>query len=55
MKTLNRMNDLEESVRIEGKIELDGQDIFADIDPISLRHRCRYGFPTAEPVPEKHL
>ena len=39
LKTLNRMNDLEESVRIEGKIELDGQDIFADIDPISLRHR----------------
>ena len=24
LKTLNRMNDLEESVRIEGKIELDG-------------------------------
>ena len=37
LKTLNRMNDLEEGVRIEGSIALDGKDIFAEIDPISLR------------------
>ena len=36
LKTLNRMNDLEESVRIEGKIELDGQDIL----PISTPSAC---------------
>lgn len=52
LKTLNRMNDLEESVRIEGKIELDGQDIFADIDPISLRHRVGMVFQQPNPFPK---
>ena len=53
LKTLNRMNDLEESVRIEGKIELDGQDIFADIDPISLRHRVGMVFQQPNPFPKR--
>ena len=52
LKTLNRMNDLEESVRIEGKIELDGKDIFADIDPISLRHRVGMVFQQPNPFPK---
>lgn len=52
LKTLNRMNDLEESVRIEGKIELDGQEIFADIDPISLRHRVGMVFQQPNPFPK---
>lgn len=52
LKTLNRMNDLEDSVRIEGKIELDGQDIFADIDPISLRHRVGMVFQQPNPFPK---
>ena len=39
LKTLNRMNDLVENVKIEGNIHLDGADIFQDLDAISLRHR----------------
>lgn len=52
LKTLNRMNDLEEGVRIEGKIALDGKDIFADIDPISLRHRVGMVFQQPNPFPK---
>lgn len=52
LKTLNRMNDLVEGVRIEGKIGLDGKDIFADIDPISLRHRVGMVFQQPNPFPK---
>ena len=43
------MNDLEEGVRIEGSIALDGKDIFAEIDPISLRHRVGMVFQQPNP------
>ena len=39
LKTLNRMNDLVEGVKIEGKVELDGKNIFKDMDAITLRHK----------------
>lgn len=52
LKTLNRMNDLEEGVRIEGGIALDGKDIFAEIDPISLRHRVGMVFQQPNPFPK---
>lgn len=52
LKTLNRMNDLEEGVRIEGKIALCGKDIFAEIDPISLRHRVGMVFQQPNPFPK---
>ena len=39
LKTLNRMNDLVENVKIDGKVELDGQNIFKDMDAITLRHK----------------
>lgn len=52
LKTLNRMNDLVEGVRIEGKIGLDGKDIFRDIDPISLRHRVGMVFQQPNPFPK---
>ena len=52
LKTLNRMNDLEEGVRIEGSIALDGKDIFAEIDPISLRHRVGMVFQQPNPFPK---
>lgn len=52
LKTLNRMNDLEEGVRIEGKIALGGKDIFAEIDPISLRHRVGMVFQQPNPFPK---
>ena len=52
LKTLNRMNDLVEGVRIEGKIALDGKDIFTDIDSISLRHRVGMVFQQPNPFPK---
>lgn len=52
LKTLNRMNDLVEGVRIEGKIGLDGKDIFTDIDAISLRHRVGMVFQQPNPFPK---
>ena len=52
LKTLNRMNDLEEGVRIEGRIALDGKDIFTEIDPISLRHRVGMVFQQPNPFPK---
>lgn len=52
LKTLNRMNDLEEGVRIEGSIALDGKDIFKEIDPISLRHCVGMVFQQPNPFPK---
>ena len=37
LKTLNRMNDLEEGVRIEGDVKLDGVDLYKEMDAIELR------------------
>ena len=37
LRTLNRMNDLIENVKIEGKIEVDGEDIYKTEDVIKLR------------------
>lgn len=37
LRTLNRMNDLIENVKIEGTVEVDGKDIYKDNDVIKLR------------------
>ncbi|WP_195940196.1 phosphate ABC transporter ATP-binding protein PstB [Romboutsia sp. 1001713B170131_170501_G6] len=37
LRTLNRMNDLIDNVRIEGQIEVDGEDIYKGEDVIKLR------------------
>ena len=34
LKSLNRMNDLVEGCRITGRVELDGEDIYGDMDVI---------------------
>ncbi len=52
LKTLNRMNDLEPSVRVEGNIYLDNQDIFKDLDVINLRHRVGMVFQQPNPFPK---
>lgn len=51
LKTLNRMNDLIEGVRIEGTIRLEGQDLFRDVDVISLRQRVGMVFQQPNPFP----
>ena len=39
LKSLNRMNDLVEGCTITGKVELDGEDIYGDMDVNVLRKR----------------
>jgi len=51
LRTLNRMNDLIEGVRVEGKIELDSEDIYGDIDVIKLRSRVGMVFQKPNPFP----
>lgn len=50
LKSLNRMNDLVEGCRIEGKITLDGVDIF-DTDVNILRKRVGMVFQKPNPFP----
>ena len=51
LKTVNRMNDLVDGVRIEGNITLDGVDIYKDIDVIDLRRRVGMVFQQPNPFP----
>ena len=52
LKTLNRMNDLVGGVKIDGRVLLDGQDIFApDIDITLLRKRVGMVFQQPNPFP----
>ena len=52
LKTLNRMNDLVENCKIDGKVLLDGKDIFKEIDEITLRHRVGMVFQQPNPFPK---
>lgn len=51
LKTINRMNDLVEGCRVEGKIYMDDVDIYSDIDVIKLRHRVGMVFQQPNPFP----
>lgn len=51
LKTLNRMNDLVEGCRIEGKVLLDGEDIYGDMDVNLLRRRVGMVFQKPNPFP----
>lgn len=52
LKTLNRMNDLVDNVRIEGKVYLDGEDIYAPgVDTTILRKRVGMVFQQPNPFP----
>ena len=52
LKTLNRMNDLIEGVKIEGKVYLDGKDIYApQMDADKLRKRVGMVFQQPNPFP----
>ena len=52
LKTMNRMNDLVDGVKIEGKILLDGEDIYApDVDTTILRKRVGMVFQQPNPFP----
>ncbi|MDD3074634.1 MAG: phosphate ABC transporter ATP-binding protein PstB [Eubacteriales bacterium] len=51
LKTLNRMNDLVESCRITGKVLLDGEKIYGDMDVNMLRKRVGMVFQEPNPFP----
>lgn len=52
LKTLNRMNDLVDGVRIEGKVLLDGEDIYDPaVDTTILRKKVGMVFQQPNPFP----
>lgn len=51
LRTLNRMNDLIESVKIEGEVLFEGKDIYKDTDVIELRKRVGMVFQKPNPFP----
>ena len=53
LRTLNRMNDTIDNARFEGRIELDGEDIYApDMDVVQLRARVGMVFQKPNPFPK---
>ncbi len=51
LKTLNRMNDLVEGCRIDGRVMLDGEDIYNSLDVNRLRKRVGMVFQKPNPFP----
>ncbi|WP_018592260.1 phosphate ABC transporter ATP-binding protein PstB [Terrisporobacter glycolicus] len=51
LRTLNRMNDLIDNVKITGEIKLEGVDIYKDDDVIELRTKVGMVFQKPNPFP----
>lgn len=51
LRTLNRMNDLIENVKIEGEVLFEGKNIYKDYDEIELRKRVGMVFQKPNPFP----
>ncbi|WP_270405612.1 phosphate ABC transporter ATP-binding protein PstB [Candidatus Collinsella stercoripullorum] len=51
LRCLNRMNDMVKDCRIEGKITLDGEDIYADYNVTRLRQQVGMVFQRPNPFP----
>jgi phosphate transport system ATP-binding protein len=52
LRCLNRMNDLIPGTRVEGRIQLDGHDVYASgVDPVDLRRRVGMIFQQPNPFP----
>jgi phosphate transport system ATP-binding protein len=53
LRCLNRMNDTIQGTRVQGRILLDGQDIYApDVDVVELRRRVGLVFQKPNPFPQ---
>jgi phosphate transport system ATP-binding protein len=53
LRTLNRMNDIIIGTRVEGKVRIDGQDIYAAAtDVVDLRRRVGMVFQKSNPFPK---
>jgi phosphate transport system ATP-binding protein len=53
LRTLNRMNDIVPGARVDGKVCIDGGDIYgAGVDPVALRRRVGMVFQKSNPFPK---
>ncbi len=53
LRCLNRMNDLIDNVKIEGKVTLDGHDIYASgVDEVAVRKKVGMVFQQPNPFPK---
>jgi phosphate transport system ATP-binding protein len=53
LRALNRMNDTIDGCRVEGTIELDGEDVYGrGVDPVELRRRVGMVFQKSNPFPK---
>jgi phosphate transport system ATP-binding protein len=53
LRTLNRMNDIIAGTRVEGRVVIDGQDIYGDgNDVVALRKRVGMVFQKSNPFPK---
>jgi phosphate transport system ATP-binding protein len=53
LRTLNRMNDIVPGARVTGRVEIDGQNIYASgTDAVSLRRRVGMVFQKSNPFPK---
>lgn len=51
LRTLNRMNDLIDSVRVEGEVLYEGKNVYNDYDVIELRKKIGMVFQKPNPFP----
>ncbi|MBC7217975.1 MAG: phosphate ABC transporter ATP-binding protein [Candidatus Caldatribacterium sp.] len=53
LRSINRMNDFYENLRVQGEILLDGENIYGDsVDPVALRRRIGMVFQRPNPFPK---
>lgn len=53
LRSFNRMNDLISGARVDGRIEFNGQNIYAkDVDPVEVRRRIGMVFQKPNPFPK---
>src|SRR5215211_6431348 len=53
LRCFNRMNDLIETARVEGKVMYHGLDLYRkDVDPVEVRRRIGMVFQKANPFPK---
>ena len=53
LRALNRMNDIIPGARLEGKVRVDGQDIYApSVDVVALRRKVGMVFQKSNPFPK---
>src|SRR5215207_4270983 len=52
LRTLNRMNDIIPGTRVEGRVLIDGRDIYQGVDVVQLRRRVGMVFQKSNPFPK---